>query len=261
SRSRRRIFWSSQRLSRISKAEGTSMGCIEEELCGAPWIYSAVLHQRGILHGFVGKPFDFGVTQRQDSARRLLEALSASDVAMLRQVHGRSVLQLPQKIIDTIVGEGDGIMFPLHTPGRAVLVGVRSADCVPLILIGREFGAVVHAGWRGLAARIITQAVEQLRELESEQLSAFIGPCAGAARYEVGAEVLEAIGASAVATPSLCGRALLSLTATALAQLSELGVTEVCASERCTISDPRLHSFRRDGAPVGNNLTFVCTRP
>lgn len=77
-----------------------------------------------------------------------------------------------------------------------VLLGVKTADCVP-ILIGDPISgafAAVHAGWRGTVASVVRRAIEQMQEqygAESENLRAALGPAANLCCYEVGAEVIE----------------------------------------------------------------------
>jgi copper oxidase (laccase) domain-containing protein len=84
--------------------------------------------------------------------------------------------------------------------------------------------------------------------------------CAGGQRYEVGVEVLSAIGAQSVFVPAT-HRAdcfLLDTAATAVRQLrDECPDLQVFAADICTISDTRFHSFRRDGEAAGRAITFV----
>jgi polyphenol oxidase len=86
--------------------------------------------------------------------------------------------------------EGDGLITT--TPG--VLLGVQTADCVPVLVVDteRRIVAAFHAGWRGTVARIVEHGVTRLqREFGSrpESLTAAIGPSIGACCYTVGAEV------------------------------------------------------------------------
>jgi YfiH family protein len=74
---------------------------------------------------------------------------------------------------------------------RRVLV-VRVADCVPVLLATTDgrWVAAVHAGWRGVIARVLPNAVATLRALRAEDLIAAIGPCIGVDHFEVGPEVV-----------------------------------------------------------------------
>lgn len=232
------------------------MALTESRLCHAPWFFDAGISSRGVVHGFVGKPLNFSATGRESSAGKLFAELAASELVLVHQVHGARLAELSE--IRGAV-EADGIIFPLCTPGRRVVVGVRSADCVPIILIGQDFGAVVHAGWRGLAAGIVAKAAQQISQLGQGGVQALIGPCAGRSLYEVGPEVLDAIGDTACAAAAADGKFLLDLSSTTQKQLVAAGVLDIATANLCTMADKRFYSFRREGAPVGNNLAFVVT--
>jgi polyphenol oxidase len=81
-----------------------------------------------------------------------------------------------------------------NTPG--ILLGVKTADCVPVLFGDPKTGAfaAVHAGWRGTSASIVTKAIAQLQSEYStrpEDLRCAIGPAANTCCYEVGSEVIE----------------------------------------------------------------------
>jgi polyphenol oxidase len=80
---------------------------------------------------------------------------------------------------------------------KGVLAGVKTADCVPILLgdpVSRAFAAV-HAGWRGTLATAVVVAVERLKNeygVKPENLRVAIGASAGPCCYEVGSEVIDA---------------------------------------------------------------------
>src|SRR5947207_14424065 len=83
---------------------------------------------------------------------------------------------------DRELQEADGQATALEGVAPMVLV----ADCLPLVLAGGGALAVLHAGWRGLAAGIVDEGVRAVRELGSAgPMQAAIGPGAGACCYEV----------------------------------------------------------------------------
>ncbi len=87
---------------------------------------------------------------------------------------------------------GDGLM----TCEPGILLTIRTADCLPLLLVDarRRVVAAVHAGWRGALARIIEKAVGDMRRAfgcDPEKLIAAVGPSIRACCYEVGQEVVE----------------------------------------------------------------------
>lgn len=128
--------------------------------------------------------------------RRLLaEAVTgdpATPLVTLRQIHssvlvlgssGDSCRQSPWK--------GDGLM----TDEPGILLGVQTADCIPVLVADRKRRVVAafHAGWRGTVKRIVEAGVGRMRlEFGSrpEDLTAAIGPGVGACCYAVGEDVL-----------------------------------------------------------------------
>ena len=174
----------------------------------------------------------------------------------------------PSVVVDNLITERHGDLIKFHrgdamlaptrqgTLKRSLVFGVMSADCVPIIVRAEHGWGLIHAGWRGLANGIIESVVGAL----GEPLEAVIGPSAGPKAYEVGLEVVEAIGASAVfdKRPGHSHKALLDTAATAIRQLHNAN-SSISAHNAsiCTISDPRFHSFRRDGASAGRGITFV----
>ena len=85
---------------------------------------------------------------------------------------------------------GDGLI----TNARGVLLGVKVADCYPVILADRRKKAVgiFHAGWRGTVQRIVEKGVGEMRrqfDCRPQDLVAVIGPGIGACCYEIGEEV------------------------------------------------------------------------
>jgi hypothetical protein len=141
----------------------------------------------------------------------------------------------------------DGQLTTVHGVAPMVMV----ADCLPVAVAGEGAVAMIHAGWRGLAAGIIGAGVRRLRELgQSGSLSAAIGPGAGVCCYEVGEEVHQAFAAHG---PAVRRGANLDLKAIAQRELERAGVDTVHDLGLCTIcSDPSLFfSHRRDRGVTG----------
>jgi YfiH family protein len=139
------------------------------------------------------------------------------------------------------------------------LLGVKTADCVPLLMGDPVTGAfaAAHAGWRGTLASIGTLAVKQL-ELEYNvrpaDLRVAIGPAAGPCCYEVGADVIDAFkakfeDADDLFTPTRDGHALIDLVEANRRQLLSMGVAEerIHLSPLCTMCRTDLFfSYRRE---------------
>jgi hypothetical protein len=152
--------------------------------------------------------------------------------------------------------EGDALIIHRDLTTKKQLYGIRTADCVPILVVTKKECALIHAGWRGLAQQIIKGALQQL---DRDSLYCAIGPCASALRYEVGREVIAQIGDSAHYTER-DGRIFLDLVATTKEQLYRCAPNaQVTSSDICTIEDLRFHSHRRDGGDAGRNLMYYCT--
>ena len=115
-----------------------------------------------------------------------------------------------------------------------VLAGVKTADCVPILLGDHVTGAfaAVHAGWRGTLATAVIGAVKRLTEeygARPENLRVAIGASAGSCCYEVGSDVIDAftsrfVGGDKLFTPTRPGHALVDLLQANRDQLVSAGV-------------------------------------
>ena len=164
----------------------------------------------------------------------------------LHQVHG----------IEVVSDDGTRGSDPLadaavtEIPGSAL--PVLTADCLPVLFCntsGTEVAAA-HAGWRGLAAGMLEATVDAMQS-PPETLLAWLGPAAGAARYEVGEEVRQAFvsvdeDAASAFTPTRPGHYRIDMPAIARQRLTACGVTRLYGGEHCTLADIRFYSNRRE---------------
>jgi YfiH family protein len=150
-------------------------------------------------------------------------------------------------------------------------VGVRVADCVPILLWDPVAGAVgaVHAGWRGTAADIVGRTLRFARDalgVDPSRVRAAIGPCISVARFEVGPEVVDALLAAGLSREDLGvrvgprGRPHVDLRSANRALLTRAGVPESRIEQvgGCTFSSPeRYESYRRDGPASGRMQAVI----
>jgi purine-nucleoside/S-methyl-5'-thioadenosine phosphorylase / adenosine deaminase len=118
-------------------------------------------------------------------------------LAILRQVHGNRVVDA-RAAAGTV--EADGvILFPSEGFDLPV-PAVRTADCVGMLAASVDGGAfaAVHAGWRGIAAGIASEAIARFGErgVPADDLVIALGPSIGPCCYEVGEEVVSALEAA-----------------------------------------------------------------
>ena len=176
--------------------------------------------------------------------RQRLERSIDVQFAYGRQVHGARVLRVDRPSSDAANPvEADG----QATSARGVAPMVITADCLPIAVAGGGAVAMLHAGWRGLAAGVIEEGVNAVRALGSGgPLAAAIGPGAGPCCYEVGDEVH-----AAFADYHVHDARNIDLKAIARDQLLRAGVEEVLDAGVCTICSTDFFSHRRDAGVTG----------
>jgi YfiH family protein len=183
----------------------------------------------------------------------LRELIGARALVRGHQVHGTAVRRIAAVADEReasagaspSAGEADGQATAL----RGVATMVMSADCLPVALGCAGAVAMVHAGWRGLAAGVLEEGVRAVVELgDGGEIVAVVGPGAGGCCYEVGPEVHEAFGGA-----HRDGRRI-DLRAIARERLLGAGVARVHDVSACTICDERYFSHRREGARAGRQV-------
>jgi polyphenol oxidase len=193
----------------------------------------------------------------QENRRRFIGLLGGNwELAACWQVHGDAVLVLRDHIS---MQPEDERCDALATNLKGVLLGVKTADCVPIILGDQRSGAcaAVHAGWRGTLAEIIKHALAILDEefgTKPRDVRAALGPAALGCCYEVGMEVLEPFNAkfrdaNSLFKPTREGHALVDLHEANRRQLIEAGVEgeRIHKLPLCTMCRPDLFfSYRQD---------------
>ena len=125
-----------------------------------------------------------------ENRRRFQSALGASDLKLisLKQIHSDVIHLFDAAPAEPCRGDASAT----NRPG--LLLGVQTADCVPILLVDPKKRAVaaVHAGWRGTLQRIVVKAIGQMQmqfKSKPADLLAAIGPSIGGCCYEVGTEV------------------------------------------------------------------------
>jgi hypothetical protein len=195
----------------------------------------------GNLSTGTGDDLEQGLVRRAE----LCERLGLAWLCSSRQRHGRTV-----NTIERVAGaEGQALAIDADgqaTALRGVGAMVMAADCLPVALGCNGAVAMVHAGWRGLAAGVLEEGVAALRKLAGgEPIEAIVGPCAGVCCYEVGAEVHATFGGAHRVGDHIDLRAI------AHERLAAAGVGRVRDVQACTICDERFFSHRREGERAG----------
>jgi YfiH family protein len=264
-----------------------------------------------LAHGFSTKPggeselggarvLNLGFTDWDERGRveanraKFLSALPARgmELVTLRQIHSDAIhiaATAPE-----VAPQADAVA----TCAPGLLLGVQTADCVPILLADtrRRAVAAVHAGWRGTLARIATKAVGRMRMVFGTRpgdIVAAIGPAIRRCCYEVGPEVAQAFaaqfpnaaewfdgpfaelatGEEPLGLPWLtmmppghtppAPRVQLDLHQANRWQLLDAGIPEaqIAVSDLCTrCRADLLFSYRREGAKTGRMLGVIGVR-
>lgn len=184
-----------------------------------------------------------------ENRRRLRDGLALpEEPRWLRQVHGVEVVAADQ--VNRDFTAADAVWT--GRPGR--VCAVLTADCLPIFLCerGGRRVALIHAGWRGLAAGVV-DATQAALGIPGEGLMAWLGPAIGARAFEVGIEVRRAFVAldpvlSTAFRATRHGRWLADLYDLARCRLRRCGVERIYGGDFCTVTDSRrFFSYRRDG--------------
>jgi purine-nucleoside/S-methyl-5'-thioadenosine phosphorylase / adenosine deaminase len=231
---------------------------IEVELTGAHVAFST--RAGGVSDGPY-RSLNLGVNTNDDPARvvenhgRLAQAvgLAPGAIALGWQVHGKVLADwsAPPGRAEPLAAGGelarvDGHVTDLEGLGLLVL----AADCLPVALAAPGRVAMLHCGWRGLAAGILKGAIARF----DEPPAAVIGPGIGRCCYEVGPEVL----ASFENLDGVARGPMLDLRAVARRLLEAAGVTRVEDVDLCTSCHPELFfSHRRDRGVTGRQAGVV----
>jgi hypothetical protein len=179
-------------------------------------------------------------------------------VRTVKQIHSSIVLDAALDT-STEAPEGDALL----SDRAGIRVGVKTADCVPILLVDPSIPAVaaIHAGWRGSAENIVAAAVRELTarwKTRPGHLRAAIGPSIGVCCYEVGPEVARRFETWNPKMGQAQGPVHLDLPAINEAQLRAASVADIWKSGECTFCLPaRFFSFRREREQAGRMLSFI----
>ena len=228
-------------------------------------IESSRLRALGFRHGFATRALDFSgrlTPEERAEHAQTLGLLLRSDAGRLfqvSQVHGGTALLAEGAAPSFAAREADALVATT----RDDAVGVRVADCVPVLLADPDTGAVaaVHAGWRGIVAGISESAIALATERGARFRAAAIGPCIGACCFEVGHEVAtqitHGVGADVVDRRT-DDKSFVDLRRAVRATLSRAGITDVEDVGGCTKCGGELYfSHRRDGERAGRHLAVI----
>ncbi len=201
------------------------------------------------LANHVGDSLD-SVSRNRDHLNQSLQISSS----WLEQVHGTEIVCRSSKNFETLKADG------VFTLDRKVPCAILTADCLPILMWDDSATqvAAIHAGWRGLAAGILFEAIALFNEKQS--INVFLGPAISQKFFEVGVDVVDAFK-TAEKSRSFCGRVseafepaaaankyMANLYRLAEIELRSQGVSKIFGGNFCTYAEEeRFYSYRRDG--------------
>lgn len=193
------------------------------------------------------------------------------DLHTVSQVHGDAAVEAGPRAAEGQLPEVSGEADALWTARLGAAVGVKTADCVPLLIVDpdRRAVAAVHSGWRGTDARIASRTVALLtaRGGAAQRLLCVIGPSIRACCYQVSEELaarfLARFGPEAIKPDPERPGPHLDLVHCVSQDLQAAGVkpAHLDVMPHCTSCEvDTFFSHRRDQGRTGRHLSFVQCR-
>lgn len=198
------------------------------------------------------------------------------EVTVGHQVHGNAVAIVDHPGIHKEELEG---YDALVTNQKGLAIGVRTADCIPILLFDREkkVVAAVHSGWKGTLQRICKSTLFLMNNRfrsEAKDIVAVIGPGISKKYFQVGEEVVNAFKemdfplnliyswADPKKNDDMLTGHHLDLVAANKWLLEQEGVMpeNIIVSDICTYEDTRFFSARREGVDCGRNISAIMLR-
>lgn len=216
-----------------------------------------------------GRALSFDLSSNNSALfERLSMQLSLQMMLILKQTHGAAGQIITSKDQAQKIGvrqvEGDFLITNCSGIGIAVL----TADCLPIIISDsqRQIVAIIHAGWRGAAAGIVSKVVNIFQEEFKSNLSDLqisFGPSAQACCYEVGSDFIEQFPDKHMAQKAVeiwDEKLFFDLPFFVMLQLELVGIANDQINKEqnmCTICNPQYCSYRRDAQTNQRNVTVV----
>lgn len=177
---------------------------------------------------------------------------TADVVTINHEMHLKKPIHLFHEQADSVI-----------TNEKNTAIGVVTADCLPLFLYDTENQAigVIHAGWRGLSAKIITATILKMRDQFStspQHLQAYLGPSAGVCCYEVQVEFLSYFSESLIEQRE--GKLFFNPKNAGISELltNGLSINNIdTTNHACTICSDHFCSVRRQKKNAGRQPSFI----
>lgn len=189
-------------------------------------------------------------------------------IASLKQIHSTRVAVFDSPVTAEVMVQGEGDALVTNQP--QLLLVVRTADCVPVLLVDDKIGVIgaIHAGWRGAVGGIVSKTIQTCVEhfgSNAAHMHVAIGPSIGPCCYEIDAQVVEPLQTHypdwlGVLQETRGGKAMLDLKMLIWHQVLASGIPEQHMEriEECTrCRDDLFFSYRREGKVNGTMMSGI----
>lgn len=211
--------------------------------------------------------YDRSFNRNNDEGLKNIKSLkkdfNVSEVIYLHQIHSDNVFVFNDKANEFIEKEGDAIV----TNKENVIIGVFTADCVPVVLVDEVEGviATIHSGWKGTFNSITKKSVEKMIQeygTRVENIKVYIGPHIRQCCYEVSEELKERfLDKTQIDKNELFKGRNLSMERCILEDLKSLKIAEdnIYTVNLCTYCEEeiKLFSYRKSVGTYGRLFTFA----
>ena len=222
-----------------------------------------------LIHGFSTRQFGSmrpSDSNSEKSREKFLNVLRKNPSKLIRmnQVHGNTVSWVTAQEEGAVIETTDGLL----TKGKDMLLGVITADCVPLLLYDSKKGycGVIHAGWRGVYNEIVQGTIKQMIEKgsESKDIVVGIGPSIRVCCYEVDKGHFEMFTSKFPQWNGFLkekdGKSFFDLSILVKYQLQSMGIrddniedSKICTAD--TMED--FYSYRKEGKKFGEFMGVI----
>lgn len=167
-------------------------------------------------------------------------SVNHNKIVFANQVHGTMVKKVSSSDCGTFIKDCDGLI----TKEKNIYLCIFTADCMPVFLASRDYSvvALVHAGWRGLAAKILENTIISFKNdfgISPQDIFAYIGPHINKCCYQISNDLKKVFNLSEEEN-------YLSLSDEALKQLKKLGLKRIYVNSYCTCHQTdTFFSYRR----------------
>lgn len=210
------------------------------------------------------RSFNRNTEEGRKELNSLKKEFNVDDIIYLKQIHSDKILKYVKNNKSIKDEEGDAII----TNEKNVIIGVFTADCVPIILVDEEnqVVAAIHSGWRGTFESITLKTIQKMKNefnTNESNIKAYIGPHIRKCCYEVSEELkLNFIDRKkTISEQELFNENNLNLEACILDDLKTAGVQDnnISSLDLCTYcsDDIKLHSYRKSQGSYGRMLSFI----